>query len=68
MSIQWDLEKNDVIDSRKLELCFQLELKIKELLEKCSVAFDLEVVSHLKFLCLLCSFIHCCYCININGN
>ena len=68
MSIQWELEKNSFLDSRKLELSFELELKIKELLEKRSVVFDPEGVLHLKFLCLLCSFIHCCYCININDN
>ena len=60
MSIQWDLEKNAFLDSKKLELYFQSELKIKELLEKHSMVFDPEGVFHLKFLCLLCSFIHCC--------
>ena len=29
-----ELEKNDFLDSKKLELYFQLELNIKELLEK----------------------------------
>ena len=33
-SIQWELENNAFLDSRKLELYFQLDLNIKELLEK----------------------------------
>ena len=55
MSIQWELEKNDFLDSRKLELYFQLELNIKELLEKHSGGFCPRVGFHLKKCAHLCS-------------
>ena len=44
------------LDSRKLELYFQLELNIKELLEKHSSGFFLEEGFHLKNCVHLCSF------------
>ena len=42
------MEKNSFIDSMKLELYFQLELNIKELLEKHSGGFCPGVCFHLK--------------------
>ena len=57
--------------SRILGSCcfhFSWGWRLKNLLEKHSVVFDPEGVFHLKFLCLLCSFIYCYYCININNN
>ena len=55
-SIQWEMEKNAFIDSRKLEIYFQLELNIKELLEKHSGGFCPGEGFHLKKCVHLCSF------------
>ena len=50
------MEKNAFIDSRKLELYFQLELNIKELLEKNSGGFCPRGGFRLKSYVYLCSF------------
>ena len=55
-SIQWELEKNYFLDSRKLEFYFQLELSIKELLENHSGGFCPREGFHLKNCVHLCSF------------
>ena len=55
-SIQWELQKNSFLDSRKLELYFQLELHIKQLLDNHSGGFCPEVGFHLKNCVHFCSF------------
>ena len=55
-SIQWELEKNAFLDSRKLEIYFQLEFNINELLEKHSGGFCPRGSFHLKNCVHFCSF------------
>ena len=45
------MENNDFLDSRKLELSFELELNTKELLEKHSGGFCLGEGFHFKKMC-----------------
>lgn len=68
MSIQWELEKNAFLDSRNLELSFQLELNIKKLLEKRSGGFCPKGGFHLKTVCICVPFVYCYHCTNTNNN
>ena len=66
--MQWELEKNYFLDSRNLELYFQLELNIKELLEKHQVVFVSEWVSTLKTVCICVPFFFCYHCTKNDNN
>jgi len=62
------MEKNDFLDSRKLEIYFQLDSKITELLEKNSGGFFLEGVPMLKTVCICVPFVYYYHYTKIDNN